>query len=612
MTKLWSQKSIDLDEVVVTDQRLDVYSNTQPIETINDSIIEDRAANPIEMLQENTSIFFKENGRGMAASPSFRGTTAQQTVVIWNGIPINSKLLGQTDFNLIALNNFDEIQVRSGGGSVAYGSSAIGGSIHLNNTLKFNDQNAKQYIGVNFGSFYESQLNAGIHNFNLSFRNINTLELNGRFKVSKSRQVLEINVNRNSSDNNFAYEEFINTNGSYHTTSWSVNYAFRLNEKNTIGFYNLSSWNDRNLSATIGNTATDRYENLDYHNLLQWTNSLNKLNSKFNLVYQNERFRYYTDGTQNKYTGNIASTKKFRYDAVYAFDNFKKLTGVFDYNRTDANGTSITHKSRNTISGALLWIHKPKSWLLYEVGIRSEKASTYKNPLLYSAGLEITPSNWFQLKINSSKNYRTPTLNDLYWTPGGNTTLVPELSHQFEVSHVFLIQHHKLSGTVFYNDIESMIRWVPNVNLGYWEPQNVDAIFTKGFELKYGFTYSKARHQFQLNTAYSYTVSQDKNTGHQLSYVPFEIATGSLTYRFNHLGFNYITRYTGKVYTRSDESDFLEDYTLHTIRVFYKWGEKINYSLAFKINNLTDQVYMNVENRPTPGRNYITNFTIKF
>ncbi|MCB9426378.1 MAG: TonB-dependent receptor [Flavobacteriales bacterium] len=591
--KLWSQKSIDLDEVVVTDQRLDVYSNTQSLEVINDSIIEDRAVTPMEMLQENTSIFFKENGRGMVASPSFRGTTASQTAVIWNGIPINSKLLGQTDFNLIALNNFDEIQVRSGGGSVAYGSDAVGGSVHLNNNLKFNDKNIKQYLGLNYGSF-------------------STLELNTRFKMSRVKHALEINMNRNSSDNDFKFQDIVNQNGSYQNMSWSVNYAFRLNEKNTIGFYNLSSWNDRNLSAAIGNTATDRYENLNYHNLLQWTNSLNKLNSKFNLVYQNERFRYYTDGTQNKYTGNIASTKKFRYDAVYTFDNYKKLTGVFDYNRTDANGTSITHKSRNTISGALLWIHKPKSWLLYEVGIRSEKASTYKNPLLYSAGLEITPSNWFQLKINASKNYRTPTLNDLYWTPGGNTTLVPELSHQFEVSHIFSIQHHKLSGTVFYNDIESMIRWMPNVNLGYWEPQNIDAIFTKGFELKYGYTYSIARHQFQLNAAYSYTVSQVKNTGHQLSYVPFEIATGSLTYRFNHLGFNYITRYTGKVYTRSDESDFLEDYTLHTIRVFYRWGEKINYSLAFKINNLTDQVYMNVENRPTPGRNYITNFTIKF
>jgi outer membrane cobalamin receptor len=45
----------------------------------------------------------------------------QQTAVIWNGININSQLLGQTDFNTITTQDFNSIVVRAGGGSAIYG-----------------------------------------------------------------------------------------------------------------------------------------------------------------------------------------------------------------------------------------------------------------------------------------------------------------------------------------------------------------------------------------------------------------------------------------------------------------------------------------------------------
>jgi iron complex outermembrane receptor protein len=71
----------------------------------------------------------------MVSSPSFRGHT-QQTAVIWNGININSQLLGQTDFNTI--NTRFQFDCRCWRKAPFMGQTAIGGSIHLNNgwTLK--------------------------------------------------------------------------------------------------------------------------------------------------------------------------------------------------------------------------------------------------------------------------------------------------------------------------------------------------------------------------------------------------------------------------------------------------------------------------------------------
>ena len=128
------------------------FSNSQRLLTLNDSIIQKNQASLTSLLNYNSVIYFKENGLGMISSPSFRGSTAQQTAVIWNGININSQLNGQTDFNLINTRDFNNIIVQAGGSSAIYGSSAVGGSIHLNSNIKFN-QLFHNELHINHGSF---------------------------------------------------------------------------------------------------------------------------------------------------------------------------------------------------------------------------------------------------------------------------------------------------------------------------------------------------------------------------------------------------------------------------------------------------------------------------
>ena len=116
-----------LQEVEISDKKLKNYSDSQNVQQLNDSIIRKSQPSLTNLLNFSTGIYFKENGLGMVSSPSFRGTTAQQTAVIWNGININSQLNGQTDFNTITTSDFNSISVRAGGGSSLYGTSAIGG-----------------------------------------------------------------------------------------------------------------------------------------------------------------------------------------------------------------------------------------------------------------------------------------------------------------------------------------------------------------------------------------------------------------------------------------------------------------------------------------------------
>lgn len=113
---------VKLKEVVLIDTKLKAFSLTHSIVKLSDSVIQRNPTSLTELLRNNTTIYFKEYGKGMTSSASFRGTTSQQTAVLWNGININSQFNGQTDFNTINSFDFNSIAVRAGGGSVAYGS----------------------------------------------------------------------------------------------------------------------------------------------------------------------------------------------------------------------------------------------------------------------------------------------------------------------------------------------------------------------------------------------------------------------------------------------------------------------------------------------------------
>ena len=86
----------------------------------------------------------------------------------------------------------------------------------------------------------------------------------------------------------------------------------------------------------------------------------------------------------------------------------------------------------------------------YEASVRQEVATNYRNPFLYSFGLVYQPLEMYSIKLNTSKNFRLPSFNDLYWEGSGNHELIPELSHQMELGQELKINTLKFSLTGFY------------------------------------------------------------------------------------------------------------------------------------------------------------------
>ncbi len=130
--------SNELEEIVLRGNFSSALNGGYSMEVISDSILRSSYESFGNLLQNNSNLYFKQNGNGMVSSISLRGTGASRTGIYWNGIPINSSLNGQTDFNTLFANGFDNVEIRRGGGSVLFGSGAIGGAINLSDQVLFN------------------------------------------------------------------------------------------------------------------------------------------------------------------------------------------------------------------------------------------------------------------------------------------------------------------------------------------------------------------------------------------------------------------------------------------------------------------------------------------
>lgn len=584
--------TIALKEVVITDSQLRDFSASQSVQKLNDSVIKNNRPSLTNLLNYNSVIYFKENGPGMVSSPSFRGTTAQQTAVLWNGININSQLNGQTDFNTVNARDFTGISVRSGGGSVIYGSSAVGGSIHLDNELRFGDKFINE-ARAEYGSF-------------------NTLGMNYKVQAGTEKFSVQASASRNSSDNDFDYpnSKLKNDNGQYYNTSFNAAAAYKLTDNQTLKFFTYSFDGERHFSRTRAAPSRSKYQDTNTRNLLEWEVRGTSYTSKVKLAHLTEEYRYFENFRNDRHESGQAKTWLARYDFTYKLIDGLTMNAIADYTENRAEGTGIIKEERQTGSGSLLLKHKVSEKIAYEGGVRKEVGNIYDSPILFSLGGSYSPVSFYTLKINGSRNFRAPTFNDLYWRGQGNPDLKPETSYQAELGNQFRYKNATLTLTGYYIKLQDMLQWVPRGN--QWGPENVRKVNTYGGEaiLNWNETFSFGR--FELNGTYAYTISQDDDSDKQLIYVPKHKGNASFGYSFKNASLFYRQLFTGEVFTTSDNSSKVDGYNVADVGVQYSFKLLYGLDVGVQVLNVYEKIYENIAFRPMPGRNYNAYINLTF
>lgn len=585
----------EIDTIFIFDHQLKNSKKFQKISTLKEEDLLKNTTNLSEVLRFQSPVYIKENGRGMVSSPSFRGTTAQQTAFIWNGININSQFLGQGDINNLNLLGYDQLEIKSGGGSVIYGSGAIGGSIHLNNELPFN-RGLKTSLFLEGGSY-------------------NTL--NSFLKSSYSDEKFSVKVSGNfvKSDNDYEVPEkqYSNLNGEYQNRTFNLGTAYKIDKQNTIS-WQTQLYNGKQHYPIFSEFATKtKYFTDTFRSLVSWDLHSEKIQNILRLAYLEEEFQYFDQIDRPKSSGGKSATYLAKNDFNYLFSEkiAVNMIGEYQLNKADGfqSGIKSVQRSAGSVAGLLRW--NPGQKFNFEGGIKKDFVENMETPVLFSLSAKGNVNNWYSVVLNASKNFRYPSFNDLYWQPGGNLNLKSEISHQVELGNSFKYKDFKLNLTPYYINIENMIRWLPTSN-GFWSPMNTNKVESYGLESQVDFEKDFGKNNTKFSLGYIFTHSKNLETDRFLSYVPKHKIFGNLNYRYDFVEVFVQGMFNGLTFTTDDEklSSALNSYFVMNSGVNFKILK--HYQLGFKIQNILDEIYETTAYFPLPKRNYSAHLFINF
>lgn len=584
-----------IDTVYIFDKPAPNSKKVQLLQTLTEADLLKNTTNLSEVLRFQSPVFIKENGRGMVSSPSFRGTTAQQTAFIWNGININSVFLGQGDINNLNVLGFDDIQIKSGGGSVIYGSAAIGGTIHLNNELTFN-KGLKNVFFAEYGSFQS---------------------LNTFLKSSFSSEKLSVKISGNyvESENDYEVPEknYRNFNGQYHNKNINLGFGYKLNSRNLISWQTEFFDGLQHYPVWSENSVGSKYTSNNFRSLLSWDYHSRKIKNTLRIAYVEDEFGYFENSNKTKSSGGNAKNHIVKNDFNYQFNDQFSGNIILDFQKDIAegfqSGISEVERNQGAVAGLLRW--NPSEKIYFEAGAKKDLIENLQTPVLFSASAKMTVNNWYSVIFNASKNYRIPSFNDLYWKPGGNPDLKAETSHQIEMGNNVKVKNFNFNFTPYYMRIKDMIRWVP-ISGSIWSPINTDEVESYGLESRLDFEKKFEQNKTKFSVGYIFTHSKDLETGKFLMYVPKHKIYGTANYQFKLMEWYVQGMYNGLTFTTSDEkaSDAIQPYFILNSGLNFTILK--NYRIGFKVNNVFDQVYETSAFYPLPKRNYSVNLLINF
>ncbi len=591
-----------------------------------------------DLLDTHSVLFIKTEGRGALSTASFRGTAASHTDVLWNGMSVQSPMLGQVDFSLFPVYLFDDISINPGNSSLSETSGALGGSIQLDNKADWsNPLNITLLTG--FGSYR-------------TFNNYLKIQWAGKRVFSGTR----VYYNRSKNDFSFinkniatlnpatgSYEYPVqkNEHGVYQLMGIEQNCYWRLGEKGVLTAHYWFQDSQRSLPR-LNTYEGDDYSNINrqkeqtHRGKLQYSRfgKKGKLTVSSGLVVQNLSYTLQNliggQGYQfavHSVSTLVSSYNTASYDYKLSQKTLFKLKYSFDFNHvatTDSVKQTGYNRYRREHKWLFLWEQQFTNRFSTTVLLRKELINGQSVPLIPFAGFEwIVHKNWHWIvRGNVARNVHIPDLNDLYWQPGGNPNLQPEEGLATEAATHIKFHLGKLSVvpevTAFYNNIKGWILWLP-APAGYWQAQNIEKVVAKGmeFSLKIRFPVGRLRCVVLGNYAYTRSENQGNPTvwgsdaiGKQLPYIPVRSGNVFISLYWRGFALNYINNAYSERFTTSSNQltrrDRLYPYFMNDLSLSKNISfKRVQIEAQWKVYNLLNESYRSVLGRPMPGRNYM-------
>uniref|UniRef100_A0A7C3UQA7 TonB-dependent receptor n=1 Tax=candidate division WOR-3 bacterium TaxID=2052148 RepID=A0A7C3UQA7_UNCW3 len=405
-------------------------------------------------------------------SLSIFGSSAQQVLILIDGLPFYSPMSGICDLGLISVHNIERIEVVKGPASSIYGANALGGVVNLitQSPLTLKPERLSYSARFLSGSYQTSNLSLS-SGFNLKERFGFLLALH-QDKTKGMRS------------NEDGFSRGINLATTY-TNLLRLDFAHEWKE---VGLPGPMPGKDQ-IPPYGDSTASSLYD--------RQKDGLSLLKGEISLpITLNLRIRISPFLVNN--TTSFHWIDQFSPDSAVYEDTYKirtaggSLISSFSGEETPLHlSFGLDYRDDYATIHSYFYdfssfaykdtVYQPrgnKFGLFLEGSLLSQP--TFSPSIRYdwdkksggfcSPGLGITyPLPFGKFRFHTGRGFRAPTFNDLYWPRAGNPDLKPEEGWTNQAG----FDTKRFSFTLFSRRTKNLIAWFPD-SAGLWRPSNVD------------------------------------------------------------------------------------------------------------------------------------------
>lgn len=568
----------------------------------------------VVLLEQQMPVFVKAYSFNGLATLGFRGSSAAQSQVFWNGVPIQNAALGVADISTLPALFVSRANVVYGGSGALYGSGNIGGALMLENDRpKFDTVVCKELsVSGSAGSF--QQYSGGL-----------------RGAWGGKKWYTSASAFAQTATNNYPYTNAAGAtanmpNSKLQSGGVMAHAAYR---PNIFNVFELSAWAqqyDRHIPPALFESYSVKHQqDRALRTVANWQYAKGRHTIYARTSFINDGYRYddaavqlAARGTVNQYFQEVGWKQR-----EVSTTSSKILLFAPVQVAWMPVGTGIKVQSRAALGGAYsAYLFKQR--LRLSTQLRGEQINDI-GILLPGAGVVFGVAHWqwLQLRANVQRTYRVPTLNELYYFPGGNPSLKPEQGWSQDAGYTidkrlgkFNLDH---DASVFNRNIRDWITWLGGA---IWTPYNIASVHSRGIETNTKLTshqlgdagwriFAGVGTSYILSTTSASYMPGDGSIGKQIPYTPRYNLRGNIGFIWKELYFCYNHTYTGYRFTTTDESSWLTPYSTGNLLATYDLKIKDHkLQLNAQCNNIWNTQYSVAGFRPMPGTNWLAGLKV--
>lgn len=496
-----------LDPIVITATRSEEKIKNVParISIIEPQILEQSPIAELpHLLMSDASIdMMQYGGYGQAASIFTRGTNSTHTLVLRDGVRLNTGSAGSASLAFIDTTDIKQIEVLKGPASVLYGTDAIGGVVQL---ISKTPEKTGAFITGEIGeqNTYKSVVGADLA------ENGFYAQIRGQRLESDGTQVTDFK-NANVKTGSYDQKGF-STKIGVEKEQYAASVDYSQNQGNSVYVQSIQDANYtllglKNVSQDFKNEIINIKGRVNINDNVSVNARLSQF--KDDLEQNQSHDAIYNTTKEAELYSKWQFTPKQNILAGVATRNIKSdvLSGTapyeVDYNKeVDSTGYFVQHQYQS-------------NKLHTQLGLRVEDHETFGTHTVGQAAVRYQVLPTTSIYTNIGTAFRAPTNNDLYalnW--GGNPNLKSEESVSYEIGlDQKITDQLSLEFSAYRNEVDDLITFVTDPVTYEGRLYNVKkATFTGG-----EFNLNWVNDELFTHLSYAYVQPKDKETDQDLS-----------------------------------------------------------------------------------------------